>query len=106
MVSTRIIASIDMTSLLFMFLSHLEVISDRYYAAYSADENTDRHKRDEHYRPNVGKRYNLHEGYRQALRDLGLECLIQAPLSEEGKSAAGNAQNQAFDNEGAANKAV
>ena len=60
-VSTRSIASIDTTNLLFIpKSSHLEVISDRDNAADCADEYADREERDEHDNPHLRKRNYLH----------------------------------------------
>ena len=106
-VSTRIIASIDTTNLLFMpKSSHLEVISYRDNAADRTDEYADRKERDEHDHPHLGERNDLHKGYCKALRNLCLQRLIQAPLGKERKAAAGNAEHETLDNKGASNEAV
>ena len=104
---TRITASIDTISLLFISCSsHLEVIPDGDNSANRADQYADGKEGYKYKGPHLREGHDLHEGDTEAFDDLCLKRGIQTPLSKKRQSAADHAENKSFNNKRAANKAV
>src|SRR5699024_8611490 len=84
----------------------LQVVSDRAGAADHADEHAHGHVGAQQGEHDLGKGHDTYQRAGDAGHYLSGHEVVQAPLDEEGQSAAEHAQDQALDDEGAADKAV